>query len=331
MKKIIGNLLFCLVAVLTLCQCGSDAPTMKIKKVNLLYDHELKGKVKKIKRFDLEYNNGKVEKGGMIESVLVDTFGNYTEEYLVAESGELTLIYQGEFYSNGYPKTQTYFDIYSGEKSVAEYKYNSNENSVEVDEYRNVGSSFFSRCFNDRTTVRKYDEQGNLIEFTYPDFEGSTKKEISKYDSQNRLVKKIITTSSELFDYADTISFKYTDNGKIEYFNGIEMRRFNEKGDVLETPEDEYSGKARYEYVYDSKGNVLQQLRYENIANMPPSPDEDSESKCTRKSDEVLRQKYVVKYDDKGNAVQWMTFRYDDCGEEIEKPYGSIVEYEYYE
>lgn len=340
MMTFVRNILLGVLAVFSLCQCDST-PTMKINNDSYLKQEGLNGKIKKISWYDATYNAGKLEKDGIMVYYLIDSLGNCTDVFFVNTDGcEETRSYHAEFYPNGYMKSYVENSLYSEDgENMYRFSYNSNDSTVIISEYLGVNSSFKKflismSCVSPNDTMfRRYDQQGNLVGSSYRDIADRKIYVMSKFDSQNRIVESILDSSNDFFYNIDTLTYMYTDNGKTVYRNGKEIERYNEKGDLIEYNKDEaeYHARARYEYVYDSNGHVIESHKYERIDMMPPPPATDSTDRCKPKSDEVLREKIVKKYDEKGNVVEWVRFLYNDCEEEVEGARGRIIEYEYYE
>ena len=339
----------CILTIFLLCQCESRTPTMKINKIHDIKDDffgKLNGKVKSIRWYDAEYHDGKVEKGSLIFYYIFDSLGNYTDQYAVSIDGiETKHLYHAEFYPNGYLKSE-YLEEYHEDNKYACYKYNSKDNSVLINEYRDVNTIFkkllisLSIISPYDTFIHKYDTQGNLIESSGHVF-GNKTYEKSIYDSRNRLVKSIFKCPDGYGSYyEDTISYKYADNCKIVYNkNGIEIERYNEKG-LLSIGYDEASStKITYLYVYDSNGFVVEEYEYKKkketdliIPPPPPSPDASIDD-CQKKlesADDLLNSKVVKKNDEKGNPIEIIRYEYNDC-EEVTNVFAKVFEYDYYE
>ena len=181
-----------------------------------------------------------------------------------------------------------------------------------------------------KTEINKYDDNGNLIEFTYylPENGSFWSKSIFKYDCNENILEQIGYYSNDSIKYIHR--YKYDVNGNLieEYEHDFEFDLMNHKRI----------------YNYNSKGNIseIKDLEYDNqflkldhrIFNYNDDGYliEMKDFDC----DDSLKKLHVFNYDKKGNKINYSwfsieslngydeTYKYDEKNNIIEE-----IHYEY--
>lgn len=336
MLKSVRNFWACILAAFSLCQCDSTTPDMKIKTDNYCVQKGLKGKVKKICYRDISYYDGKLDTGVVSRTILIDPLGNCTDQYIHSDDGtESVHTLHADFYPNGYVKCYSCSSMDAGE-DIFTYTYNSKDNSVIISEYLGVKSALkkflisMSCVTPSDTSFLRYDTLGNMIACSYRDITDAKVYDTMKFDSSNRLVEEILCHNANYIFWCDTLSYIYTDSGKVVCQNGIVAKRYNAKDDLIEEFSLAEDGRTRYEYDYDSHGNQTEIRIYKEVGMLPDPPVFDSVYNCRKTSGEIIVSRTVMKYDENDNVSERTIYTYNDC-EEVINAVGGTFEYEYYE
>lgn len=166
-----------------------------------------------------EYEFEKVKKERIsLKKLKIFKINEYSSDELVNPSTDLLLTKSTEFDEDGFKIKETIYDP-DNENVILKYYYNTDGNLIKI-AYANIDIIDFLSTFT-------YDNTGKLVQ----EFVGGAenRKYIIKYDKNNRIFEKVGYTGSLPFD---------------------------ENGDVIENAEPIWDYIDRYEYEYNSKGEL---------------------------------------------------------------------------